>query len=229
MLADLATIEQRAIIIAAGRATRWREPKHFIEVDGEPIIERTVRLLNEYGVENVWVVGPDDDRYRIEGSDLYVPWLRDGCDENCGADKFLSSRDLWLEDGRTLVLYGDCYFTADAIKTITSYAHRDWLLFARPDGSTVTGCPWGECFAQGFYEDHIPEHLRTLERAVELHHRKVIRHPSGWQHYRAMMGLPVRWWDRKVWGDRLVRIDDFTEDFDSPEDFETFMQHWDAA
>lgn len=232
MLADLSTTRQRAIIIAAGEGTRWNNylgvPKHFIEVDGEPIIERTVRLLLKYGVSDVQVVGPDDDRYRIDGSTLYVPELRQDCDQNCGADKFLSSKSLWLEDGRTIALYGDCYFTDDAIEKITGYAHKDWLLFARARGSEITGCPWGECFAQSFFNDHIPEHLRTLERAVELHHDKQLRHPSGWQHYRAMIGLPVELWDGPYWGDRMVWIDDFTDDFDSPEDHKTWMRHWES-
>lgn len=232
MLADLSQIHQRAIIIAAGEGTRWGNhlgvPKHFIEVDGEPILARTVRLLNEHGVTDVNVVGPDDERYRIDGATLYVPELQQDCNQNCGADKFLSSKDLWLNEGRTIVLYGDCYFTDQAVNTITGYAHRDWLLFARPHGSHITGCPWGECFAQSFFDGQIGEHLRTLERAVHLHHNQKIWHPSGWQHYRAMMGLPVDWWDRQCWGDRLVLIDDFTEDFDSPDDYDTFMARWTA-
>lgn len=232
MLVDLADIPQRAIIIAAGEGTRWNNhlgvAKHFIEIDGEPIIHRTVRLLREHDVDDVWVVA-NDDRYLIDGSQRFAPTLRQECHENCGADKFLSSKDLWLDDGRTIVLYGDVYFTDKAMRTICTYAHRDWLLFARPYGSEVTGCPWGECFAQSFFEDHIPEHLRTLALAVDLHHDKRIRHPSGWQHYRAMTGLPVEYWDRPFYGDRLVPINDFTEDFDSKEDYETFMRHWGAA
>lgn len=39
------------IIMADGKGTRWNNfnniPKHFIEIDGEKIIFRTVRLLNE--------------------------------------------------------------------------------------------------------------------------------------------------------------------------------------
>ena len=228
MLADLTATRQRAIIIAAGEGTRWNDhlgiPKHFIEIDGESIIRRTVRLLNENGVGDVYVVAPDDDRYRIDGSAMFVPQLRSRCDENCGADKFLSSEELWLSDGRTIVLYGDVYFTDDAIKTITTYSHIDWLLFARPYGSLITGCPWGECFAQSFFNEHIPEHVRTIRCAVDLHHDRKIGHPSGWQHYRAMTGLPVEYWDRPFYGDRLVRIDDWTEDFDSKEDYETFMR-----
>jgi len=44
------------IIMADGKGTRWNNfnniPKHFIEINGEKIIFRTVRLLNETGVED---------------------------------------------------------------------------------------------------------------------------------------------------------------------------------
>ena len=65
-----------AIIIAAGEATRWGDylgtPKHLVKVDDEPIIYRSVRLLLKNGITDINVVGPDDDRYRIEGSNLYT-------------------------------------------------------------------------------------------------------------------------------------------------------------
>ena len=39
------------IIMADGKGTRWQNyndiPKHFIEINGEKIIERTVRLLRD--------------------------------------------------------------------------------------------------------------------------------------------------------------------------------------
>lgn len=89
---DLADIAQRAIIIAAGDGTRWGNyldrPKHFIEIDGETILHRTVRLLNENGITDVHVVGGRDPRYLIAGSELYLPNLNP---DNGGADKFLST------------------------------------------------------------------------------------------------------------------------------------------
>src|SRR5690606_1796938 len=115
-------MKTRAIIIAAGKGSRWNNyngiDKHFLEIDGEPIIHRTVRLLNENGVDDVYVVGKDD-RYKISGSQLYIPTLNPA---NYDADKFLSSKDLWLRDeGRTIVFYGDVYFTEMAIKTILDF------------------------------------------------------------------------------------------------------------
>ena len=116
----------------------------MIEVDGEPIIHRTVRLLRDAGVKDIYVVGRDQT-YKVPGSKLYVPTFTEAFHD---ADKFLSSRDLWIQtEGKTLVIYGDVYFTEDAIQQIVHCRHIDWLLFARPFASRLTGKGFGECFA----------------------------------------------------------------------------------
>lgn len=224
MLVDLADIPQRAIIIAAGQGSRWKaylnNDKHFAPINGETLLERTVRLCRENGVTDVWVVGRDE-RYKVDGAELLLPTLTP---EYGGADKFLSSRELWLDEGRTITLYGDVYFTDDAMRTIVTYGHRDWMLFARPCASKLTRCQWGECFAITFFEDHRAEHERTLLKAAELYRRGKIMDPSGWQHYRAMTGLPYRLWDTAhVMADRIHVIDDWTEDFDTSGDYLRWM------
>ena len=223
-LADLSNTKTRAIIICAGEATRWANymgvKKHFIEVEGEAILHRTVRLLNEYGIDDIGVVAKDDEYNSTEYA-MYKPVISE---HNGGVDKFLNSQHLWLNDGRTIVLYGDVYFTEYAMQTIANHAHRDWQLFARAFGSRYTGRKWGECFAQSFYPEHIAEHLRKLEQAVELWHEGKIKNPSGWQHYRFMIGLPPEMVDTIMVGDRFVNIDDLTDDFDSKEDYDLWLK-----
>jgi choline kinase len=86
----------RAIIIAAGEATRWGNylgvPKHLIPIDGEPIAKRTIRLLKDRGVSDIFLVGLDSDLYRLTGSKFYLAKKNP---EYAGADKFLSSKELW--------------------------------------------------------------------------------------------------------------------------------------
>lgn len=218
----------KAIIIAAGKATRWNNylgvPKHFIEIDSEPIIARTVRLLNKYNVADISVVA-NDDRYDIPGSSLYKPAINYA--DNADADKFLSSRELWSKTGRTLVLYGDCFFTEEAIETIVNYNVREWTLFCRPHKSKITGAKWGECFCQSFYPEHIEAHEKALYRIVNLYKRKVINRCGGWEHYRAMMGRP----DNMVrlphtMSTNYVIIDDWTDDFDNPDDYNNWIERW---
>ncbi len=51
------------LILCAGKATRWSNylnvNKHFIKIDGEPLIKRTIRLFNKYCQETnkIYIVG----------------------------------------------------------------------------------------------------------------------------------------------------------------------------
>jgi hypothetical protein len=215
------------IIIAAGEALRWNNylgvPKHFIAIDGEPILARAVRLLRAYGPEIV-VVGREE-RYKLDGAALYFPVLDP---ENHDADKFLSSRQLWNAFGRTVVLYGDAYYTEEAIATIMTYTGRDWTLFARFGASRFTGCPYGECFAQSFWPEQIPEHLAALLRVRDLQRRKLLDRCGGWEHYMAMNHVSDADIRHVKFLDRAVMVDDWTDDFDKPEDYDRFVARWSA-
>lgn len=213
------------IIIAAGDATRWgnhlNTPKHLVEIDGVPIIRRTVALLNNRGYTNIHVVGPkNDDRYMIEGSSLYIPTKNEN---NMDADKFLNSESLWNKKGRTVVLYGDVYFTEEAMDTITQYDQQSWTLFCRFTPSSYTGSIYGECFAQSFYSEDIKSHKENLLYIAELKREGVIQRCGGWEHYRAMNGIRGKLLDEHHEYSLHVTIDDWTEDFDVPSDYDTFI------
>jgi len=217
----------RAIIIAAGTATRWANyldtPKHLISIDGEPILYRTVRQLIDRGVTDIHVVGPVDERYKIDQCSLYVPVKNPDVHD---ADKFLNSEPLWNSDGRTVVFYGDVFFTDDAMDTIVYNEEVSWLLFCRFNGSAFTGSKYGECFAQSFYPEHIDEHRKNLYRIADLIKKRLIKRCGGWEHYRAMNNVPdleVRIHKKY---DRYVVIDDWTEDFDYPNDYNMWIERW---
>jgi hypothetical protein len=213
----------KAVIIAAGKAERWGNhlgvAKHFAPLAGEPIIVRTVRLLRERGVDDIVVVGPDE-RYDIDGARLFVPTHDYGSFGD--ADKFLSSRAEWSQGGRTVVLYGDVFFTDHAMDTIVGHGVREWTLFARPYASKVTHKPWPECFAQSFWPEHRDEHERHLLRVASLHAKGRINRCGGWEHYRSMCGATSAHTIRRgeLPTDRMVVIDDETDDVDFPADYD---------
>ncbi len=218
----------KAIIICAGEATRWGDylgtKKHLIEIEGERLLNRTVRLLKERGVEEIYIVVKEiTDAYHVEGATQWKANLNP--DANVDADKFLSSQELWNDDGRTLVFYGDCYFTDEAMDTIVNFTSREWTLFCRPNASKVTGTPWGECFAQSFYTDDIPRHRAALLRIARLYKDGVITRCGGWEHYRAILGRPdARIRRPHVMGSNYVEIDDWTDDFDYPKDYDSWIE-----
>ena len=108
----------RVIILAAGDGSRWGDfrgtPKHLTKVEGKVLLERTAKQFLKY-TDDVCIVGADD-RYKVDGTSLYIikapnTYWKD-------AAKFLSSQNLWKHDGRTVLVFGDVYFTSEAVKTI---------------------------------------------------------------------------------------------------------------
>lgn len=205
----------RAIVIAAGEGSRWGDytgvPKHLVEIGGERLINRTARLFAAHG--EVLVVARDE-RYRTPWSTLERPRLDD---RNFGADKFLSSRHLWSRDERTLVVYGDVYFTEAAVNTVIRRPEHDWYLFARFGPSSVYGGDRGECFVQSFWPANIGDHLAALRKIVAARRDRCIPEIGGWQHYRAMEGFFLT---DHAQGPRFVEVDDATDDLDYPADYE---------
>lgn len=43
------------ILMCGGTYEKWQTPKHLSVVKGEPIVVRTIRLLRESGVEDIYI------------------------------------------------------------------------------------------------------------------------------------------------------------------------------
>lgn len=112
----------RYVIMAAGKGTRWNNymgvPKHLIKINGETLLGRTTRLLKENGIENFVITG-SDKRYAEYGK--LVPQT----DNDCEIDRFEES----IVEGSICYLYGDVYYTENAIKTIISTEVNDIKFF----------------------------------------------------------------------------------------------------
>jgi hypothetical protein len=206
------------IIIAAGDATRWGNhlgvPKHLIQIDGESLLERTVRLFSQEKNSKIFVVGPDDDRYRVKNTTLFTPIKNK---YNHGVDKFINSSNLWNGYGRTIVVYGDVYFTEESVNTILNYKSREWKLF----------CSFkkGECFAQSFYDEHVGQHIQSLFILTKLCNEG-LKNTGGWSHYRVMNGKRDNLVGPAIDLGMAIPIEDITNDFDYPNDYDKFMKSY---
>jgi hypothetical protein len=198
------------IISAAGHASRWGGvDKCLLELNGERLVDRTVRLLNERGIEPV-VVRREDQ----QGS-----WPRMAEPElsGCGVDKFLHAVSLWQP--RTFILFGDVWYSERAIDSIVrdSMPHRI-VWWGRLGEGFYTGKPWGELYAVRF---RAPQRSNVFHRAC-WHVRN--QYEKG--HLLTCLGWDVRehiyrTCPQHQW---LVEINDNTEDFDRPEDLEAWLE-----
>lgn len=215
------------IILCGGRNSRWKgyrgtHRKHLVKVEGEILLSRTLRLVAAYEPARTFVVVNEDDldlykAYLSNNTELYG--IKETVPHQTDAYKFLSSKELWNPTGRTIVLLGDVWFSENAIKTIFKNPADDWTAFGRNGASKFTGHPYGELFAHSFTDYR--EHELTLDKLDEMYRAGTCKRvASGWAHYQLMIGKDP---NIHTVGPRFVEIDDFTDDFDCPEDFDAWM------
>ena len=201
--------------MAGGDGKRWGHylgvEKQYVQVDGVPIIERAKSMFGRYGEIVV------ADKGNI---------LRNR--KNGDIDKLMSGIPLWSKKEETIVIFGDVYWTPEAVKAICENAERDWFVYGRLGRNAVKR--WNENFAVSFYPQHHDHLVTTMKRAIKLADAKLIRASRVAQWYRVACGKDGKEADhigqpQENLG-HFVVIDDMTEDFDYPHDYENWKKHY---
>lgn len=211
----------RVIIMADGQGKRWNNytgvPKHLALVNGETILHRTVRLLKENGVNDIYITS-HDKRYNIEGTTRYEP--KNNVYE---IDRFCACYPIWEKE--TLFMYGDVYYTENAIKTIVNEERGSFTYFGRFGASKVKG--HSELFAIKVKDrEKFNEACMYIRKGLE---KGTIKRGIGWETYKYLSGKDVNMsmLEFKNWMNEehpfFVKINDDTDDFDSPEDYDNFI------
>ncbi len=138
----MSTRPRTAVILAAGMGTRLQgvfseKPKGFVEIGGESLIARSLRLLFERGVERVVIVAghlggeyvklaADDPRIRVVSNDAFAT-------TGSMASLAIGSAEV---DGDFLVLESDLFYEERALDALLECPARDALLVSGPTGAT---------------------------------------------------------------------------------------------
>ena len=197
----------KVLIVAAGEGVRWENyrnvPKHIVEVEGQVLLHRTYAQFKRY-TDNIVIVSTDP-RYAI--GQTYAPLVGDFFDFG----KIYSSYPIWDEE-RTIIVFGDVYFTDEAVETIMSN-EDDFKFFLRKDKSSYTGKNHKEIFGLAFCSGMNQRIKSAIETLIERRQGGA----GAWRLYLHLHGL-----DKAKSGfydtDGYVHIDDWTEDFDYPND-----------
>lgn len=187
------------IIMADGKGTRWQNyndiPKHFIEINGETLLARTVRLLRQGDPECEVIITSHDPRYEVEGATRYEPE-----NNHLEIDRF--TEELIADD--VCFLYGDTYYSEEAAETIIKTVADDILFFGNQRSIVAVKVADGELF-----RSHV-------DRVRQLFIEGKIEKCIGWQVYQSFIGLPFG--EKKI-ESKYIILEDSTEDFNSPEDY----------
>lgn len=215
------------LLVAGGPGTRWGDhlgvPKHLAPIMGVPLLHRLVTQFAPHGP--VTIVAPNGEhRYTHEhAATVHVtPRAND-------AHKFISSQHLWHD--RTVIVFADVYLTRLAAATITT-APDTLTFFGRHGASQYTGTPYGELFALNIpahEHDRVKQALRDIDT---WHSQGLITRSAGWELYRRLNGAgpdTVRKHRRMTGPCTFTEIDDWTDDFDYPEDYDRWITRRQAA
>jgi len=126
-----------AVILAAGKGWDFDEHAAFLEVEeGTTLIERTLRILFENGIEKILIVtGYQSERFEeLASKNPKIKTVRNDAYQYTGTMKSLSFVD-GLVDGDFLLLEGDTIFEAKVVKRIINHHEQDCMIITNESGS----------------------------------------------------------------------------------------------
>lgn len=201
-------------------------PKPFLEVNGEKLIERTIRLLKENGIKDIGI-STNNPEYEYLGIEILKhknQYIHDARTE------LKKSENSWLNayyptEEPACYLAGDIYWSDNAIKTIIETPVKDTMFFCsrdindgKPTGINIKG---REPFAykvenQKVFRNAINELFEMIDSGC------FTADPISWNLYRKINNLPL---DYHGFGNDIfntdgdyVIIEDYTTDIDSKRD-----------
>lgn len=193
----------------------FKIPRQLIEINGEKLIQRTIRLLKENGIKDI-IITSHDKRFDNLGVVRYEPLFNDyKPKENKGY--WLSAFPIELIDEPLTFLLGDVYYSEDAIKTIVKTKTASILFFCTSK-------------KDGYSDKYIKHHDEPLGFKVEDYNLfknsiyevkklkdlgKTHREPIMWELYRVINGIDV---NTHILTDNYIAINDETCDIDRVED-----------
>ena len=223
----------RVIIPCGGDGSRWNEhlgiPKQLLQYDGhETVLARIIRLCGRPDVDKVYVT-TNDPRISQAVTSVEVAPVSE-LSNPAPVDKIMSSEALWSTDCETVILFGDTYFTEPAIEIIIQHRANHVVFFGRLGSSEFTGKKGSEIYGVKFRPADVPslkahcEFVRWSARAGHLRKELALTKMIMASMVAADGLYPDQYnWDQGHYDTKyMVKVDDRTEDFDCPKDFENW-------
>jgi len=185
-------------------------------VDGKPLLTRTIRQALTISDDVHLTYPPGDNRY--------LDAIPDGAKIHAHArgesypSEYHATHRIWNDDGRTILLLGDTYFTDAAIHQISVFNQRKYQGFGRRGRSLYTGCRYGELWAASWWTEHHKQMDQHLALIKSLRESGKITRPTGWMLLRAWQGTDLA--RHRCLPEWMTTIDDWTDDFDFPTDYD---------
>ena len=177
-------------------------PRQLVKIGGERVLDRTIRLLRKNGVKDIYITATDPAfdlcNAEIIKYDSSGPWI------NC----------FYLTDEPTTYIFGDVYFSPEAIETIVNTQTDDIEFFASaPPFAPEYPRIWAEPFA--FKVVNLERFWESIETVKQCTEQGIWRRdPIAWETWQVIKGAPLNMIDYS----NYTVINDYTCDIDYAED-----------
>lgn len=215
----------RIMITCGGPQDKWNNhlgvPSHLVkDINGERILERTIRQVRERGYEpdQVLVFHPETEGYFLP-QNVSVLVNRPGQYET----EYHTTQAWWLteSDDRNVILLGDTWFTDEAMDTILGHTGLGIRFFGHSQPNQITGSPYGEQFGSVWHGMSNWIMLKTMSQLSTMKQRQQLWRFCGWEILYSLQGQrvkPDKHFEHRVTPDFFTEIIDLTGDIDFKED-----------
>ncbi len=202
------------VILADSKSpNNFEIPRQLTKINGEPIIQRTIRLLKENGIDDI-IVTSHDSRFDNLGAIRYEPLYNDW-DHINKMGYWLSAFPVELLDEPITFLFGDVYYSENAIKKIVDAKPKDNLFFCTYNNNDKRYIKHHDeplaykVIKPNVFKAHIEQVKRLKDEGL------CCREPIVWELYRSLNGQDI---NTHTMTSNYVAINDESCDIDSVND-----------
>lgn len=207
---DLERLQMKIIIMCGGVYDNFTTPKQLSIINGESLIERTIRLLKEHNQEEIYISSNNpifenygkvlyhENSYKVENGEIKGYWL----------DAYYST------DEPCIYLHGDVYYSNDAIDKILNLKPKVNTFVGNEIARNKAHNNWGEPF--GWIVVNQKEFREGIAKTKRLQDEGKLErgYAISWELYRVLNNLDPN--KQYINDDTYLSIDDETIDIDEP-------------
>lgn len=205
----------KVIIMCGGHYEKFENHKALSVINGEPLVQRTIRLLKENGIEDISISSNEKefDKFsvkRLEHNNTYKQV--NGTAIGYWVDAYYPTEE------PTIYLHGDVYYSEEAIKkilnlnpSVNTFIGNKWALNENHD---KVGEPFGWIIVDQEKFRNAINKCKRLQDECKIERGYAI----SWELYEVLNGYDIN--DFIINKETYLVIDDETDDVDSPEKIE---------
>lgn len=207
------------IILAYSNDHTFDIPRQLVEINGEPLVKRTIRLLKENGVKDILITAKDK-RFDNLGATRYEA-LNNDFDYITRKGYWINAFPFELLNEPVCFIWGDVYFSENAIKTIVETPTDSTLFFCTYNNKNPKYIKQHDeplaykVVDYNLFKEKINEVKRLKDEGV------CCREPIVWELYRVINGIYI---NEHRMTNNYIAINDESCDIDSVDDLQRIKE-----